>query len=155
MNNSQNLTLGETIHLYLAHVQIYEENRHGSADYCTLSLPSGLSRKGVLVPEGSNVVETVWWSLSKIISFLYLLSSGSERIFEMFKILFISAPKISSYLFYCGREVDSAKLSNIFAVGIWRLTVAGLTGRHSLLKQYGVTHPVFTFSMPCRCTCEF
>ena len=60
MTNSQNLTLGETIHLYLAHVQIYEENRHGSADYCTLSLPSGLSRKGVLVPEGSNVVESVW-----------------------------------------------------------------------------------------------
>ena len=53
MNYSQNLTLGETIHLYLAHVQIYEENRNGSADYCTdyctLSLPSGLSRKGVLV----------------------------------------------------------------------------------------------------------
>ena len=60
MNYSQNLTLGETIHLYLAHVQIYEENRHGSADYCTLSLPSGLSRKGVLVPEGSNVVKSVW-----------------------------------------------------------------------------------------------
>ena len=66
MNNSQNLTLsekirlGKKIRLYLAHVQIYEENRHGSADYCTLSLPSGLSRKGVLVPEGSNVVETVW-----------------------------------------------------------------------------------------------
>ena len=60
MNYSQNLTLRETIHLYQAHVLTYEENRHGSADYCTLSLPSGLSRKGVLVPEGSNVVETVW-----------------------------------------------------------------------------------------------
>ena len=42
-------------------VQICAEKAYCcSTHYSSIPLPSGLSRKGVLVPEGSNVVETVW-----------------------------------------------------------------------------------------------
>ena len=50
--------------LDIARVGICEENRS----------PEMVLRRDIFIPEGSNVVESVWGSLSKIISFRYLLS---------------------------------------------------------------------------------